>query len=122
MESLLKYPELLGQSILITGASLGIGAGLASAFAAQGCHIAVNYPDTATQPAADKIVNTITENGGKAINVRLMLAVLTVASMINTTLSEFGKLDILVNNAGIARSRLYKILLKTLGHGNGGTH
>ena len=105
MESLPIYPELLGQSVLITGASSGIGAGLASAFAAQGCHIVVNYPDSATQSAADNIVNAITENGGKAIAIQADVSRSDeVATMMDVTLSEFGKLDILVNNAGIARS------------------
>ena len=70
MGSMPNYPELSGQSVLITGASSGIGAGLASAFAAQGCHIAVNYPDTSAQSAADNIVNAISVNGGKAIAVQ----------------------------------------------------
>ena len=105
MESLPNYPELLGQSVLITGASSGIGAGLASAFAAQSCHIAVNYPDSETQSAADNIVNAITENGGKAIAIQADVSRSDeVATMMDATLSEFGKLDILVNNAGIARS------------------
>lgn len=105
MESLPIYPELLGQSVLITGASSGIGAGLASAFAAQGCHIAVNYPDTSAQSAAENIVNAINSNGGNAITVQADVSRSDeVAAMMDATLTHFSKLDILVNNAGIARS------------------
>ena len=105
MASLPNYPELSGQSVLITGASSGIGAGLASAFAAQGCHIAVNYPDTSAQSAAENIVNAINSNGGNAITVQADVSLSDeVAAMMDATLTHFGKLDILVNNAGIARS------------------
>ena len=105
MGSMPNYPELSGQSVLITGASSGIGAGLASAFAAQGCHIAVNYPDTSAQSAADNIVNAISVNGGKAIAVQADVSHSgEVATMMEATLKHFGKLDILINNAGIARS------------------
>jgi 3-oxoacyl-[acyl-carrier protein] reductase len=105
MVSLAHYPELSGQSVLITGASSGIGAGLASAFAAQGCHIAVNYPDISAQSAAENIVNAIDSDGGNAIAVQADVSRSDeVAAMMDVTLSHFGKLDILVNNAGIARS------------------
>lgn len=105
MVSLAHYPELSGQSVLITGASSGIGAGLASAFAAQGCHIAVNYPDISAQSAAENIVNAINSDGGNAIAVQADVSRSDeVAAMMDVTLSHFGKLDILVNNAGIARS------------------
>lgn len=105
MASLPNYPELSGQSVLITGASSGIGAGLAAAFAAQGCHISVNYPDTSAQSAAENIVNAINSNGGNAITVQADVSLSDeVAAMMDATLTHFGKLDILVNNAGIARS------------------
>ena len=102
MASLPNYPELSGQSVLITGASSGIGAGLAAAFAAQGCHISVNYPDTSAQSAAENIVNAINRNGGDAITVQADVSRSDeVAAMMDATLTHFGKLDILVNNAGM---------------------
>lgn len=105
MGSFAIYPELSGKSVLITGGSSGIGAGLASAFATQGCHITVNYPDNSAQLAADNIVNGINGNGGKAIAVQADVSRSEeVANMMSETLNHFDKLDILINNAGIARS------------------
>ena len=105
MGSLPSYPELKGKSILITGASSGIGAGLASAFAAQGCHVAVNYPDATAQSGADNLVDIIIKNGGKAVAIKADVSRSDdVAVMIDAALSEFGQLDVLVNNAGIASS------------------
>ncbi len=97
--------DLTGKVALITGASSGIGRGVALALARAGCHVFINYPPVEGNEAASEVKATIESAGGSA---SLAPADVSdegqVADMINTISVDAGKLDILVNNAGIARS------------------
>lgn len=99
-------PDLLThRSALVTGASSGIGRGVALAFAAEGARVAVNYPDAASRSAAEDVVAQIHAMGGTAIAVQAdVSAVAEVDAMIRTVEAAFGHVDILVSNAGIARA------------------
>lgn len=92
--------KLKGKVALITGASKGIGAGIAKAYANQGATVVVNYASNKND--ADRVVEEITTKGGKAIaiqgNVEKAADVKRIFEEISKT---FGKLDILVNNAGV---------------------
>ncbi|MDV6168668.1 glucose 1-dehydrogenase [Flavobacterium sp. DG1-102-2] len=92
--------KLKDKVAVITGASKGIGAGIAKAFAAAGARVVVNY---ATDKAgAERIVSTIEAAGGKAIAVHADVTRLEdVTLMFQETKDTFGQLDILVNNAGV---------------------
>ena len=96
---------LRGRAALITGASSGIGRGVAVAFARQGARVAVNYPDPAQRPAAEAVCGLIDEAGGEAIAIEADVSVEDdVARMVRATRDAFGGIDILVNNAGIAHT------------------
>ena len=96
---------LRGRAALITGASSGIGRGVAVAFARQGARVAVNYPDPAERPAAEAVCRLIDEAGGEAIAIEADVSVEDdVARMVRSTRDAFGGIDILVNNAGIAHT------------------
>lgn len=96
---------LRGRAALITGASSGIGRGVAVAFARQGARVAVNYPDPAERPAAEAVCGLIDEAGGEAIAIEADVSVEDdVARMVRSTRDAFGGIDILVNNAGIAHT------------------
>ena len=96
---------LRGRAALITGASSGIGRGVAVAFARQGARVAVNYPDPAERPAAEAVCGLIDEAGGEAIAIEADVSVEDdVARMVRGTRDAFGGIDILVNNAGIAHT------------------
>ena len=96
---------LRGRAALITGASSGIGRGVAVAFAGQGARVAVNYPDPAERPAAEAVCGLIDEAGGEAIAIEADVSVEDdVARMVRSTRDAFGGIDILVNNAGIAHT------------------
>lgn len=96
---------LRGRAALITGASSGIGRGVAVAFARQGARVAVNYPDPAQRPAAEAVCGLIDEAGGEAIAIEADVSVEDdVARMVRSTRDAFGGIDILVNNAGIAHT------------------
>jgi 3-oxoacyl-[acyl-carrier protein] reductase len=60
--------KLANQVAVVTGASKGIGAGIAKALAAEGASVVVNY--ASSKEGADRVVKEITENGGKAIAVQ----------------------------------------------------
>jgi 3-oxoacyl-[acyl-carrier protein] reductase len=92
--------ELTGKVAIVTGASKGIGAGIAKYLAAAGAAVAVNY--ASSREGADKVVAEITAKGGKAIAVHGDVAKKAdVKKIFEATLASFGRLDILVNNAGV---------------------
>jgi 3-oxoacyl-[acyl-carrier protein] reductase len=92
--------KLNGKVALITGASKGIGAGIAKAYAKEGAAIVVNY--ASSREGADNVVQEITGAGGKAIAVQGSVdKAADVKRVFEETVKVFGKLDILVNNAGI---------------------
>lgn len=92
--------KLNGKVALITGASKGIGAGVAKAYANEGAAVVVNY--ASSSEGADKVVQEITAMGGKAIAVQGSVEnAADVKRLFEETFKAFGKLDILVNNAGV---------------------
>ncbi len=92
--------DLNGKVAVVTGASKGIGAGIAKSFAAAGAAVVVNY--ASSKEGADKVVAEITAKGGKAIAVQGdMSKAADVKRLFAESTKAFGKLDILVNNAGV---------------------
>jgi 3-oxoacyl-[acyl-carrier protein] reductase len=84
----------------VTGASKGIGAGIAKGLAAEGASVVVNY--SSSKDGADRVVAEITGQGGKAIAVQGDVSkAADVQRIFADTRKAFGHLDILVNNAGI---------------------
>jgi 3-oxoacyl-[acyl-carrier protein] reductase len=92
--------KLKGKVALITGASKGIGASIAKHLAAEGAAVVVNY--SSSKEGADRVVNEIRSEGGKAIAIQANLAnPVDVERLFAETSKAFDKLDILVNNAGV---------------------
>jgi glucose 1-dehydrogenase len=93
---------LRGQRALVTGASSGIGEGIARALAAAGASVVVNY---ASKPdAAHRVVDELKTHGVDALAIRADVASETeVEAMFAEMLSRWGRIDILVNNAGLQR-------------------
>jgi 3-oxoacyl-[acyl-carrier protein] reductase len=98
--SQMKNEKLNGKVALITGASKGIGAGIAKQFGAEGAAVVVNY--ASDKQGADRVVDEISKGGGKAIAVQGNVGKRTdVERLFAEAEKVFGKLDILVNNAGV---------------------
>ncbi|MGH7620601.1 MAG: glucose 1-dehydrogenase [Gemmatimonadaceae bacterium] len=90
---------------LITGASSGIGAGVAERFAAEGAHVVVNYRpgSPGDRAAAEKAAASY---GTKSIAVEADVAKRDqVEAMVKRVVSELGRVDICLNNAGIEIKR-----------------
>ena len=92
--------KLAGKVGIVTGASKGIGAGIAKYLAAEGASVVVNY--ASSREGAERVVSEITKEGGKAIAVQGDVAKRKdVEYLFAETKKAFGRLDILVNNAGV---------------------
>jgi len=92
--------KLKGKVAVVTGASKGIGAGIAKALAAAGASVVVNY--ASAKGDAERVVGEIEAGGGKAIAVKGDVAkAADVRRLFKETKEAFGGVDVLVNNAGV---------------------
>ena len=94
--------DLTGKTAIVTGASKGIGAGIAKSFAAAGAAVVVNY--ASSREGAEKVVAEILAKGGKAIAVQGDVSKSAdVQRLFDETKRAFGPADVLVNTAGVYR-------------------
>lgn len=92
--------KLTGKNAVVTGASKGIGAGIARHLAAEGASVVVNY--SSDQAGADRVVSEIISAGGKATALHANVSEPTdVTRLFQQAEETYGKIDILVNNAGV---------------------
>ena len=92
--------KLKNKVAIVTGASKGIGAGIAKAYGKEGASVVVNY--SSDKEGANRVVNEIIGAGGKAIAVQGNVSVSAdVKKLFAETKSAYGNVDILVNNAGV---------------------
>jgi 3-oxoacyl-[acyl-carrier protein] reductase len=92
--------KLTGKVAVVTGASKGIGAGIAKQFASEGAAVVVNY--ASDKQGADRLVDEISKRGGKALAIQGNVAKKTdVERLFAEADKTFGKIDIVVNNAGV---------------------
>jgi len=96
--------ELNGKSVLITGASTGIGAAVAEGFGRLGAKVGVHYHRS--QEAAERVADAVRAAGGEAVVVRGDVSrTADIARLIDETIAAFGRIDILINNAGDVLTR-----------------
>jgi 3-oxoacyl-[acyl-carrier protein] reductase len=92
--------KLAGKVAVVTGASKGIGAGIARSLAAEGASVVVNY--ASSKAGADAVVALIEAAGGKAVAVSGDVSRPADARrIIDAAIETYGRLDILVNNSGV---------------------
>lgn len=103
---------LHGKVALVTGASRGIGRGIALRLAEEGCKVIVNYNRSAD--AAQEVVNQIQAKGGEAVAIQADVSDFKNAQrLVKEATAAFGRIDILVNNAGTTRDNLLALMKET---------
>ena len=96
--------KLKGQTAIVTGASSGIGAGVAKSLAAAGAAVVVNYPSGGSEAAAAAVLEEIKGQGGSGSIYQCDVSKeAEVQKMFADVVKNFGTVDILVNNAGLQR-------------------
>lgn len=102
---MIKFPDLLGKKILVTGASRGIGREIAKSLAAQGAHVLFNH--RGDEAKANELKAEFEAIGGKATPLHFDV---TNGEQIKTAVESFtkehGNIEGLVNNAGISKDQL----------------
>lgn len=92
--------DFTGKAVIVTGASQGIGAGIALRFAEAGASVVVHY--RGGESGANEIVDKIKGSGGQAITVQADLSARqAVELLVAETVESLGRLDVIINNAGI---------------------
>ncbi|TLV02882.1 SDR family NAD(P)-dependent oxidoreductase [Dyadobacter luticola] len=92
--------KLKDKVAVVTGASKGIGAGIAKAFAREGAKVVVNYASSRTN--AEKVISDIIQKGGTATAIQADISKFDdIKRLLDETVKTYGQLDILVNNAGV---------------------
>ncbi len=92
--------KLKNKVAIVTGASKGIGAGIAKAYGSEGASVVVNY--SSDREGAERVVNEIIANGGSALAVQGNVSLAAdIKRLFAETKEAYGKVDILVNNAGV---------------------
>ena len=101
--------QLENRVAIVTGASRGIGRGIALELAQRGATVVVNYVQNAD--AAGEVVARIREGGGEAGAVQADVSEEDgAAALVKAATAEHGRLDILVNNAGITRDNVIMLM------------
>ncbi|HZE98991.1 MAG TPA: SDR family oxidoreductase [Planctomycetota bacterium] len=98
---------LQGKIALVTGASRGIGAGIARRLADAGAKVVVNY--AGSKDAAEQLVTEIKSKGGDAVAVQADVSkTADVKRLFDEAVARYGRIDVLVNNAGVLVYKLIK--------------
>lgn len=98
--------SLQGKAAIITGASSGIGRGIAERLAQEGAAVIVNYGKSADK--AQSVVRTIEAKGGKAVAVQADISkVADIRRLFQDALRHFGRIDIVIANAGMFNQKLF---------------
>ena len=99
---IIKQNKLEGQVAMITGASSGIGAGVAKALSSAGAKVVINY--SSNPDKAEKILSEIKASGGDGMTIKADVSnEQEVIDMFAQAFKKYGTLDILVNNAGLQK-------------------
>ncbi|WP_449388353.1 glucose 1-dehydrogenase [Chryseobacterium lineare] len=96
--------SLNNQVAIVTGASSGIGSGIAKSLAAAGATVVVNHSSEHSTDEAKSVLKQITDAGGQGITYQCDVSKEDqVINMFKDTISQFGTVDILINNAGVQK-------------------
>src|SRR5580700_6326641 len=102
IKTMVSMSGLSNKVAIVTGASKGIGGGIATALGAAGARVVVNY--SSDREGAERVAQAITDNGGEAIAVGADVSkAADVTRLFKEVDSAFARLDVLVNNAGVFR-------------------